>query len=128
MLLFSFLVSFFMAFLAKKTALHNKHSVKSVRIRSYSGPHFPAFGLMTERYGVSLFTQWNIWFNFVFASYFEQDHLLNLVILGINAKWPKCAPISKQKPMWSKIWSMIFYNFDCQRTFLQDLSIGKILS
>ena len=30
------------------------HSVKSVRIRSYSGLHFPAFGLNTERYGVSL--------------------------------------------------------------------------
>ena len=28
------------------------HSVKSVPIRSYSGPHFPAFGLNTERYGV----------------------------------------------------------------------------
>ena len=30
------------------------HYVKSVRIRSYSGPYFPAFGLNTERYGVSL--------------------------------------------------------------------------
>ena len=30
------------------------HSVKRVRIRSYSGPHFPAFGLNTERYAVSL--------------------------------------------------------------------------
>ena len=28
--------------------------VKSVRIRSYSGPHFPAFELNTERYSVSL--------------------------------------------------------------------------
>ena len=28
------------------------HCVKSVRIRSYSGPYFPAFGLNTERYGV----------------------------------------------------------------------------
>ena len=28
--------------------------VKSVRIRSYSGPHFPEFGLNTERYGLSL--------------------------------------------------------------------------
>ena len=28
--------------------------VKSVRIRSYSGPHFPAFWLNTERYSVSL--------------------------------------------------------------------------
>ena len=26
---------------------------KRVRIRSYSGPHFPAFGLNTERYGVT---------------------------------------------------------------------------
>ena len=28
--------------------------MKSVHIRSYSGPHFPAFRLNTERYGVSL--------------------------------------------------------------------------
>ena len=31
-----------------------EHCVKSVRIRSFSGPYFPAFGLNTERYGVSL--------------------------------------------------------------------------
>ena len=30
------------------------YCVKSVRIRSYSGPHFPAFGLNSERYGVCL--------------------------------------------------------------------------
>ena len=30
------------------------HCVKRVSIRSYSGPNFPAFGLNTERYGVSL--------------------------------------------------------------------------
>ena len=31
------------------------HCVKSVRIRSFSGSHYyPAFGLNTERYGVSL--------------------------------------------------------------------------
>ena len=35
-------------------ALGTKHCVKSVCIRSYSGLHFPAFGLDTERYGVSL--------------------------------------------------------------------------
>ena len=28
--------------------------VKNVHIRSYSGPHFPIFGLNTERYGLSL--------------------------------------------------------------------------
>ena len=33
------------------------HCVKSVRIRSFSGPYFPAFGLNTERYGVSLHIQ-----------------------------------------------------------------------
>ena len=30
------------------------HCTKNVRIRSYSGPHFPAFGLNTESYSVSL--------------------------------------------------------------------------
>ena len=30
------------------------HCLKSVRIRSYSGSHFPAFGLNTESNGVSL--------------------------------------------------------------------------
>ena len=30
------------------------HCIKSVHIRSFSDPHFPAFGLNTERYFVSL--------------------------------------------------------------------------
>ena len=29
------------------------HCLKSVRIPSYAGPHFPAFGFNTERYGIS---------------------------------------------------------------------------
>ena len=29
------------------------HCVKSARIRGFSGPYFPAFGLNTDRYGVS---------------------------------------------------------------------------
>ena len=33
------------------------HCVKNVRIRSYSGPHFPAFGLNTDRYRVSFRVQ-----------------------------------------------------------------------
>ena len=32
----------------------NTQCVKSVRIRCFSGPYFPAFGQNTERYGVSL--------------------------------------------------------------------------
>ena len=31
--------------------------VKRFRIRSYSGQYFPAFGLNTEKYGVSLHIQ-----------------------------------------------------------------------
>ena len=31
-----------------------EHCVKSIRIRSYSGPYFPAFRLNLERYFVSL--------------------------------------------------------------------------
>ena len=37
-------------------------------------------------------------FNFVFGSFFQQYHLLNLFISGVYAKrWPKCARISIQK-------------------------------
>ena len=39
------------------TAFRKTHYVKSVRIRSHSGPYLPAFRLNTERYGVSLRTQ-----------------------------------------------------------------------
>ena len=43
----------------------------------------------------------NIWFNFVFGSFFEQDHPLNLFISGVYAKrWPKWARISIQKLMY----------------------------
>ena len=37
------------------------HCVKSVRIWSYSGLHFPAFALNTERYSVSLRIQSKCW-------------------------------------------------------------------
>ena len=39
------------------TPQHTFHCVKSVLIRSYSGLHFPTFGLNTERYGASLCIQ-----------------------------------------------------------------------
>ena len=37
-----------------ESKLHHMHCMKSVRSRSFSGPYFPAFGLNTERYSVSL--------------------------------------------------------------------------
>ena len=39
---------------ADDTKVDDIHCVKSVRIPSYAGPHFPIFRLNTERYGVSL--------------------------------------------------------------------------
>ena len=37
-------------------------------------------------------------FNFVFGSFFKQDHLLGLFILRVYAEgWPQCAHNSKQK-------------------------------
>ena len=44
----------FIIFTQRQVALQKGHSAKSVGIRSYSGPYFPAFGLNTERYFVSL--------------------------------------------------------------------------
>ena len=39
----------------------------------------------------------NMLFNFLFGSYFEQDHLLNLIAVEVYVKrWSKCASISKQ--------------------------------
>ena len=46
----------------------------------------------------------------MFGSFFEQDHLLNLIILIVYAKrWPTFARISKQPLTWLKVWSMIFF-------------------
>ena len=37
-----------------KFSTQTNHCLKSVRIRSYSGPYFPTFGLTTERHSLSL--------------------------------------------------------------------------
>ena len=44
------------------------HCVKSVRVRSFSRPYFPAFGLNTERYGV-----YSIWFGIFSESYQKEN-------------------------------------------------------
>ena len=44
-------------FLSNVSILHPFHCVKSVRIQSYSGLHFPTIGPNTKRYSVSLRTQ-----------------------------------------------------------------------
>ena len=47
-----FAENFLSAFLITSNVI--RHCVKGVHFRSYSGPYFPAFGLSTERYGVSV--------------------------------------------------------------------------
>ena len=51
------LKSLFSIWLWKSRIIRHALCVKSVLIRSYSGPHFPTFGMNTERYGVSLHIQ-----------------------------------------------------------------------
>ena len=64
------------------------------------------------------------------AHFFEQDHLLNLFILGVYAKrWPKCAHISIQKLTLPKIWLMIFLTLTVRGPFhRQDFMWKKIWS
>ena len=38
---------------ARRLNHYGSHCMKSVRIRNFSGPYFPAFGLNTDRYGIS---------------------------------------------------------------------------
>ena len=45
-------------FIVNIKQISHVHSVKSVRIRSYSGLYFPAFGLNMKRYGVFLRIQY----------------------------------------------------------------------
>ena len=39
--------------------INSLHCVKSVRIRRFCGPYFPAFGLNTERYGYTEYLSLN---------------------------------------------------------------------
>ena len=57
----------------------NLHCLKSVRIRSYFGPYFPAFGLNTERYGVYIIS------------------CLRLATLLKKRLWHMCIPVNFAK-------------------------------
>ena len=57
----------------------------------------------------------NIWFKFAIGFFFEHDHLLKLIIVGVYAKrWPKCARISKQIDVAQNLINDFFSNFDCK--------------
>ena len=54
----------------------------------------------------------------MFASFFKQNHQLNLIILGVYAKrLPKCARILKQTAVAQNLINDFFSDFDCQMTF-----------
>ena len=55
------------------------------------------------------------WFNFVFGSFYEKDHLLSLFILGVYAKrWPKCAYFHAKTDVAQNLIDDFFLT--CQRT------------
>ena len=54
---FGFILTFLIIIPQQGILIHSSHCVKSARIRSYSGLHFPAFGQNTERCKVSLCIQ-----------------------------------------------------------------------
>ena len=60
----------------------------------------------------------NKWFNFALGLIFEQDHLPNLIILGVYAKkWPKCARISKQTDVTQNLIDDFFLTLIVRRSF-----------
>ena len=88
-----------------KTDLHNKYIPLSANPEKWSNTlkqivgNLPTICLSVFDNFMNLALK-GIWFDFGFGSFFEEDHLLNLIILGVYAKrWPKCARISKQNLM-----------------------------
>ena len=64
----------------------------------------------------------NIWLNFMFDSFSEQDHLLNLIILGAYAqRWPRVHVFQNKEWCSLKYDRLLFSNFDCL-----DLSIVNV--
>ena len=62
--------------------VNKPYCVKSVCIGSYSGPHFPVFGLNTERYGVGASqTTWNA--SVTSGYHFQTLKYVNLDIISI---------------------------------------------
>ena len=90
---------FFIDFLCRFYMVLIQYFVKSVRIRSYSGPYFPAFELNTEKnmeYDCHIFSKYlvfqmkNLVFQskyLVFRSKYQVFHTLNLKYQVFRAKY-----------------------------------------
>ena len=123
--------------------LLSKHCLKVVRIRSFSGPHFSAFGLNTGRYEVSLRIQYKcrkIGTRITPKS--VTFHAVKVAWLALSISWLKVSeyPFKQNKNMLKKKAVLLytyFYNISlnvlrptfaniCNLPFLQFPNIGKI--
>ena len=77
-----------------------KHCVKSVHIRSYSGPHFPAFGLNKERYSVGIRENADSFYAATVGNCFNKNCLSQMFDMILSTpphtfKWKKFAWLKK---------------------------------
>ena len=57
----------------------SNHNVKSIRIRSYSGPYFPTFGLNAERFN----------YLFIYLFIYSFIYLFNYLFINFILIWRK---------------------------------------
>ena len=104
-------------------SVHNhNHCVKSVGIRSFSGPYFPAFGLNLERYGVSVHIQaecWKIWTrkspntdSFHAVSFYLKNFFYNQLFCQNKFKFPTNCLFLRNSFKQIEITTVIFSIFD----------------
>ena len=66
--------------------VHVYHCVKNARIRTYSGPYFPAFGLNTQRYSVSGISPYSVWMlEYTDQNNSEYGHFLHSLCFTFSA-------------------------------------------
>ena len=93
------------------------HCVKSVCVRSYSGPHFPPFGLKTERYGVSLRIQSECGKMRTRITPNTETFYAILVsnILWMIVAWSSVLPVLVRKPIFvyfgNEVWLFMYFFF-----------------
>ena len=84
-----------------KTIIDNIHRVKSVRIRSYSGPYFAAFGLNTERYRAIIQSESCSDYLLILFPIIHNYHPQFLLVPDIRFK-----PLSNKSNIYEKGWSI----------------------
>ena len=120
-------------------SVHNhNHCVKSVGIRSFSGPYFPAFGLNMERYGVSVHIQaecWKIWTrkspntdSFHAVNFYLKKFFYNQLFCQNKFKFPTNYLFLRNSFKQIEITRVIFSNFDLySRKRMSVISCLKLL-